>query len=38
MNILFQLIIYSVFIGVGATLFMDIYAILIKRLFFISHR
>ncbi|MDR2274839.1 MAG: DUF2938 domain-containing protein [Sphingobacterium sp.] len=33
MNILFQLIIYSVFIGVGATLFMDIHAILIKRIF-----
>ena len=33
MNTLFQYIIYSVFIGVGATLFMDMYALLIRRLF-----
>lgn len=33
MNILFQYISYSIFIGVGATIFMDLYALFIKRVF-----
>lgn len=36
MNTLFQIIGYSIFIGAGATLFMDIYAVLVKRFFNIS--
>lgn len=33
MNILSQYISYSIFIGVGATIFMDLYALFIKTAF-----
>ena len=33
MDNLFQMLIYSVIIGVGATIFMDLYAVFIKRFF-----
>lgn len=33
MNILFEMISYALFIGVGATLFMDIYAVLMFKIF-----